>query len=121
MNAFDVDRSNTRFALLAYAKYVDILIKLNEYNDKIDLLSLIDDLTSEIFKVKHTTLALYKARRLLQEESTDGRKKIVVIFTNGFSTGRRIIPPETVSILLKSFFNKVVSIVWNHFRPPNLN
>ena len=88
VNAFDVDRSNTRFALLAYTKYVDILIKLNEYNDKIDSLLLLDAITSKTFKVKDTALALYKARRLLQEESTDDRKKIVVIFTNGFSKGR---------------------------------
>ena len=84
MNEFNVDRSNTRFALLVYAKYVDTLIKLNECNDETDFLSLLDDLTSKTFNVKDTAFALYEAGRLFQEESTDDRKKIVVIFTNGF-------------------------------------
>ena len=104
MNAFDVDRSNTRFALLAYAKYVDTVIKLSEYNDKTDLLSLLNDLTSKTFNVKDTTLALYKAKRLFQEESTDDRKKIVVIFTNGFSKGRFVIPPAAVNLFANVFF-----------------
>ena len=108
VNAFNVDRSNTRFALLAYAKYVDTLITLNEYNDETDLLSLLDDLTSKTFNVKETALALYEARRLFREESTDDRKKIVVIFTNGFSRGRLVILPEASVggvILKKLYFN----------------
>ena len=91
VNAFNIDRANTRFALLAYAKYVDTLITLNEYSDQTDLLSLLDDLTSKTFNVKDTTLALNEARRLFQEESSDDRKKIVVIFTNGFSRGMVVI------------------------------
>lgn len=91
VNAFNIDRANTRFALLAYAKYVDTLITLNEYSDQTDLLSLLDDLTSKTFNVKDTTLALNEARRLFQEESSDDRKKIAVIFTNGFSRGMVVI------------------------------
>lgn len=92
MNAFNVNHANTRFALLAYAKYVDTLITLNEYNDQTDLLSLLDDLTSKTFNVKDTTFALYEAKKLFREESSDDRKKIVVIFTNGFSRGMLMIP-----------------------------
>ena len=91
MSAFNVDRGNTRFALLAYAKYVDTLITLNEYKDQTDLLSLLDDLTSKTFNVKDTTLALYEARKIFRKESSDDRKKVVVIFTNGFSRGMLMI------------------------------
>lgn len=93
MNEFNVDRSNTRFALLAYAKYVDTLITLNKCNDETDLLS---------------TFVLHEAGRLFQEESTDDRKKIVVIFTNEFSQGRLVILPEAAvgDVLFKELYLK---------------
>ena len=108
MNEFNVDRSNTRFALLAYAKYVDTLITLNKCNDETDLLSLLDDLTSKNFNVKDTTFVLHEAGRLFQEESNDDRKKIVVIFTNEFSQGRLVILPEAAvgDVLFKELYLK---------------
>ena len=108
MNEFNVDHSNTRFALLAYAKYVDTLITLNKCNDETDLLSLLDDLTSKNFNVKDTTFVLHEAGRLFQEESTDDRKKIVVIFTNEFSQGRLVILPEAAvgDVLFKELYLK---------------
>ena len=108
MNEFNVDHSNTRFALLANAKYVDTLITLNECNDETDLLSLLDDLTSKTFNVKDTTFVLREAGRLFQEESTDDRKKIVVIFTNEFLQGRLVILPEAAvgDVLFKELYLK---------------
>ena len=91
MKAFNVDRSNTRFALLAYAKYVDTFMTLNEYNDETDLLSLLDDLVPKTSNVKDTSLALYEVRRLFREESKDDRKKIAIFITNGFSKGMLIV------------------------------
>ena len=90
MKAFNTNGSNTRFALLAYAKKVDTLMTLNEYSDEIDLSSLLDDLVSNSFHVKNSASALFAARRLFRKESKDDRKKIVIVFTNGFSEGTLI-------------------------------
>lgn len=91
MKTFNADRSNTRFALLTYAKYVDTFMTLNEYSDEPDMLSLLDDLAPKTFNVKDASLALREARRLFREESKDYRKKIAIFFTNGFSKGMLII------------------------------
>ena len=91
VKTFNADGSNTRFALLTYAKYVDTFMTLNEYSDEPDMLSLLDDLAPKTFNVKDASLALREARRLFREESEDYRKKIAIFFTNGFSKGMLII------------------------------
>lgn len=60
------------------------------------------------FNVKDTTFVLHEAGRLFQEESTDDRKKIVVIFTNEFSQGRLVILPEAAvgDVLFKELYLK---------------
>ena len=87
VKAFNVGRANSRFALLTYTKYVDVFITLNEYSGESDLISLLDLLDAGSFNVKNTALALKEIMNMFSEESSEEKKKVAIIFTNGFSVG----------------------------------
>ena len=87
VKAFNVGRVNSRFALLTYTKYVDVFMTLNEYSGESDLISLVDLLDEGSSNVKNTALALKEMMKMFSAESSEERKKVAIIFTNGFSVG----------------------------------
>ena len=64
-----------------------MFITLNEYSGESDLISLLDLLDAGSFNVKNTALALKEIMNMFSEESSGEKKKVAIIFTNGFSVG----------------------------------
>ena len=85
VKAFNVGCVNSRFALLTYTKYVDVFMTLNKYSGESDLISLLDLLDEGSSNVKNTALALKEMMKMFSSESSEERKKVAIIFTNGFS------------------------------------
>lgn len=83
MKAYN-DVNNTRFALITIDAYADEYVSLNEYKNPTQISRLLKFVNIGTYH-KHLSLGLMAVKNMVEKESGEKRKKIVVVLTNGMS------------------------------------